>query len=240
MIDTAPLLLRILYTLEDRAKDDEKPEPNVWTALIHRLSKNAKSGNSQWKDVNQAIYSFLTLYPDIVPIPILLKQGLDAGEATIDAGIITQIIYKQLHHQNDMLSFDSAETSELVVYEELAREVASIPQGVFRRSFQICIRSGDTESASSILDSFNSTKDSYPMKVRSEIFGLALLCYTKAGRVEDAKETLFAMIENNMEPRYVLLLQSFYFVEIRCSPWYSRPVRTCTAQFYTILLLTTK
>lgn len=119
----------------------------------------------------------------------------------MDANIVAKIIHKQLWLENKESTFDGMRNPILVGREDRIQDIPSIPQGVFRRGLQICIRAGDTESATAMLESFNCIKDSYPVKVQSDIFGLALLCYAKAGQADDAKEILFAMIETEMDPR---------------------------------------
>eukprot|EP00980_Cylindrotheca_fusiformis_P028100 scaffold22580_cov210-Cylindrotheca_fusiformis.AAC.7 len=200
LIDTAPLLRKILYTLEGISNGLEKPDGHVWTTLINRFSRQAKSGNSHWKDVIQAVNSFLTLYPDIAPSPILLRQGLDAGEAMLNASVIARIIDQQLRLQEQKKEFPHS-IVENSHESENGGEIPSIPQGVFRRGLQICIRSGDTKSATRLFRSFKTIKEYYPIQVQADMFGLALLCFTGAGLVENAKEVFFDMIETGMEPR---------------------------------------
>jgi hypothetical protein len=222
LIDTAPLLVKILAALENRSRGDEKPEQHIWTTLIGRLARQAKTYGSHWKDVNRALRTFLSLYPGVVPNPTLLKLCLDAGEAVGDASIVDLVIQNEVERQSKVqtlpleemsfrseeISWDQVSDSQEVESntetkkEGIQSQVASIPQGVFRRGLQICLRNGDAKSATSILSSFDSMIEVYPKKVQSEIFGLTLLCHTTAGRAEDAKNALLQMAEQNMEPRY--------------------------------------
>lgn len=198
MVDTTPLLLTILDILERRSKEvGDKPQKKVWTTLITRLWKQAKSGASNWKDVDQAITSFLGLYPDYVPGQLLLKQGLDMAEARCDALVMAEMISRQPRNRtkpDEAERFDSFD-----IESEPMPQVASVPQGVFRRSLDVCIRSGNAESGRRILDAFKAVKDEYPEKLQSDVFGLACLCYTRAGQASDAKDTLFEMTESDME-----------------------------------------
>ncbi|CAJ1914048.1 unnamed protein product [Cylindrotheca closterium] len=197
LVDTTPLMLNILDILERRCKGDgDKPQKKIWRKLITRLWKQAKSGASNWKDLDRAIASFLGLYPEYVPDPLLLKQGLDMAEAMSDALVMAEMISRQSANAEDapVGRFESFDGEGNPI-----PEVASVPQGVFRRSLDVCIRSGNAESGRQILDAFKAIKDDYPTKLQSDVFGLACLCYTRAGQANDAKDTLFAMSESDMD-----------------------------------------
>lgn len=190
-------MLNILDILETRcAEDVDKPQKKVWRKLITRLWKQAKSGSSNWRDVDRAIASFLGLYPNHVPDMLLLKQGLDMAEARSDALVMADMISRQNANAEAVGGFESLDGEGNPI-----PEVASVPQGVFRRSLDVCIRSGNAESGRQILDAFKAVKEDYPMKVQSDVFGLACLCYTRAGQADGAKETLFAMTESDMDVR---------------------------------------
>ena len=190
--------MKILDILERRSKEgSNKPQKKAWTTLITKLWKQAKAGASNWKDVDRAIASFLALYPDYVPDPLLLKQGLDAAEARSDAVVMAEMISRQ--SENERNATEAGRWDSFDGESDSAPRVAAVPQGVFRRSLNVCIRSGNAESGRRILNAFKSVKDEYPEKVQSDVFGLACLCYTSAGQASDAKATLFAMAKSDMK-----------------------------------------
>jgi hypothetical protein len=187
-IDVAPFLLRIMDTLERRLANRQKPALFVWSTLIDQLSRSADSNSSLWASVDKALRTVLEAYPFSSLDTNVLRNCLQTSESTADAGLLANLIQKNVSIQAQSNNRDEVGPSP-------------IPHQAFRKSLEICLRSGDVESANTILDSFNRISGAYPVGVQTQIHALALLCHARAGDAGRAKEILFTMTTQKMQPR---------------------------------------
>ena len=80
-------------------------------------------------------------------------------------------------------------------------KVSPISLNVFRRAFEVCVRSGDMESSRIILHSFDKVRDFFPLAKQADMYSILLLGLAKAGETEKAVNLLESMERNQMNPR---------------------------------------
>jgi hypothetical protein len=201
-IDVAPFLFRILATLERRLANRQKPALYVWSTLIDQLSRSADSDSSLWASVDKALRTVLEAYPTSSLDTNLLRNCLQTSESTGNAGLLANLIQRNVAKQI-LVSPPNADIASGPTQSNNRDEIgpSPIPHQAFQKSLEICLRSGDVESANTILDSFNRISGVYPVGVQTQIHALALLCHARAGDAETAKDILFTMTTQKMQPR---------------------------------------
>ena len=142
--------------------------------------------------VKDIILKVLTVYPNFWPGTKLLTTGLRCAEATDDAKVMAELFAREVQRSGDNRQLEEGTM-------ESHKQSSTIPQMLFRRSLNLALRNKDTESASSILACFEQIEDIYTLGAKSEIHGLAILCFARAGRSQDAKNHLLKLITQGLK-----------------------------------------
>ena len=212
-VDVAPFLLQLMGELEKV----EAPDIKVWTTLVDKLSRSARSDDSLWPHVRRAMQIVFEIYQPSVPSKKLLRIGLESSISAGDARLASDIVQKEVAKCQRFSQREAGNDPSLLYesnaqvwgktedsYEENLLQApgpAPIPLPVFRKALETSLRSKDAESATSIVESFAEIESAYPLAAQGDIYGLALLCYVIAGEADKAQDILFSMIERNMHPR---------------------------------------
>ena len=209
-----PLLSQLLEAVkqEHLAAGTAKPEFRVWSALIRRLANVAKTDESAWPYINRAVtVATQDSHPDHRISQELLRIGVMTGKITSDAKLGSKLIQKAV---KDYVVSSSRATQEIegstfdASHDSTTERKGQvpIPHQFFRQALEACFRSADSSSSKSILTSFEAVQDAYPMGVQADIKSFGVLCVTKAGEPDIAKEIIDDMVEKGLKLRYVYIL----------------------------------
>lgn len=189
VLDLSSFWKEILCVLEERTLSTKKPEIRVWIPLLEGLYNSAKSDDSLWNLVGDAMKTVLGYYPTNFVGRKLMTVGLDAS-AHIEDPELASMILKRVADESSIRSIE-------------AKTLATVPFRAVKNALEICLRASDGESARSIRESMERLADPYPDGAKSEIHSLVLLCHAKMNDLENVKHDLQVMIDSGMKPRYV-------------------------------------
>lgn len=213
-------LLEILQRLEHRDANNQTSEFLVWSTIIERLSRLSKDDDSMWQHVQRAFDLLWIAHPDCHPGRKLLRIGIEASKATSNGRLASQVIFNEVATFapspfasagptdigteesviEDRESLDEAATKSLNVH-KTGLGGSPIAYGILRTGLEVCMASGDIESASLILHSFEKVSSLFPLAKQTELYGLALMVYAQVGDSEASKSLLQAMKSRGMKPR---------------------------------------
>eukprot|EP00934_Nitzschia_sp_Nitz4_P006732 Nitzschia sp. Nitz4//scaffold3_size479765//205103//207949//NITZ4_000087-RA/size479765-augustus-gene-1.564-mRNA-1//1//CDS//3329550719//6722//frame0 len=188
-IDISPLLVRTVEILADKVSNGEVPPRKLWMTLIDKLAMASDADQSLAQETNRAIQLTFKCYPRMTPGLKFMRTGIRTADATNDAALAADIIARKT--QNHL---EWSHRNEITTVDEVP-----IPPQFLKSSLELCLRTGNHKSASSILRDFTSIQEGYPPAVASEFFRLALLCQARAGDPDEARNVLFAMMEHDLE-----------------------------------------
>jgi pentatricopeptide repeat protein len=174
----------------------QRPSLQIWVTLIKRLADTSKLDPSLEVSINRTFRCILDSYPNAWPGNELLRIGLRTSEVTNDAGLISELIVREVQRKRGL---HEKEKSRIEREGNDSGHLSTIPQMVFRKALEMALHNTDVESASSILTSLEDVHTDYPISARSELYGLVVLCYSRAGQSTKAKELLLSMVEEGME-----------------------------------------
>ncbi len=202
-IDCTSVLHHVKNAIFEKVMREERPRLQLWFALVERLAQAAKLDPSLENDINQTIRRMLDAYPDAWPGNELLRIGLRTAEVTRDAELIALLLGREVErklHQETKRKLRVKASDE----EELSR-LPTIPLVVFRRALEISLQNSDSQSAWAILEQYRYISGSYPSSANTELYGLVVLTNVSVQKYEQAKELLFLMITDKMEPTEELI-----------------------------------
>lgn len=194
-IDCTSVLLRVMDALFEALEKNRRPQIQLWITLIKRLSDTSKLDPSLEVSINRTFRCILDAYPDVWPGNDLLRIGLRTSGVTNDAGLISELIAREVQRKRGLHEKSS---SRIEADAGDSRYLSSIPQMVFQKALEMALQNADAASASSILICLEDVQTDYPLSAKSELYGLVVLCYARASRSREAKELLLSMVEKGM------------------------------------------
>lgn len=127
----------------------------------------------------------------------LTTIGLEASCNTEDPELASLILKRVADEPNaqNTPSNPSIDNSRTIM------RAPKVPFRAIKNLLQICLKTSNVESATSIRESLEKLGDLYPTGAKRELHSLVLMCHAKVNNAETARRDLDAMIENKMKPK---------------------------------------